>query len=102
MISETSWLTFVGIILQILGFVLMLKYLNKEPTAYDAKKWIDRHIAGHPEWCKDLVEIIIRKGYPNITIDVPRKFYRSWKIVHQIPIFLNISGLILTAIQLLG
>lgn len=94
------WFTFFGIILQILGFILMLKYLNKEPTVFDAKKWIDRHKAGHPEWCDDLIDIIIRKGYPNITIPVPRKFYRSWKINHQIPIYLVIAGLALTMIQL--
>jgi hypothetical protein len=89
----------IAILLQMTGFVLMIKYYDKKPKLQDIQKWTDKYKIRYPE--KYNPEILmqleptdmfseIKSFYP-----VDKRFRRYWEIRRKSPLFLILFGLFL-------
>ena len=89
-----------GITLEILGFVLLLKIpFNQKPTAKEANNWSNKYKISHPGWLTNTRKVVLDERYET-SIDVPNRFYWEWTIKHQIPIYLVILGLVFQILQM--
>ena len=75
MITDSDIIGIFGIALEIIGFVLLLKYdYNRRPTPHDAEKWKEKHKPRYPEWIKDTINIKINEEY-NSSFDTPKNSF---------------------------
>ena len=96
----------IGIIFEISGFVLMIKFYGKKPTEDDWKNWKTRNLVNKGILTiedKDKVTIEMANAPKGLKDDVHRGFVTYWNFISRyLPIGLVIFGLVLQGIQLLA
>ncbi len=95
---------FLGIILEIVRFILMIKFFGKKPTETDWQNWQTRNLTnkGFTKWEEKDISYIEKAHNLRGTQDpVHRRFVRYWDFRSKyVPIGFVIFGLILQGIQM--
>lgn len=100
MVTDSDIIGIFGICLEILGFLLMLKYYNRKLTAKAVHIWKEKNKIGHPEWIDDTIKIELSPEYGS-SLNVPKRFYFFWRLTNQTPIYIVIAGLAIQILQIL-
>lgn len=87
----------VTILLQMLGFILTIKYYDKKPTFQKVKKLLDKEIAKHPDDLKyDIViDLETPAGGRQDTMNVPKSIATYLEIRRKSGLFFVLFGLCL-------
>ena len=97
---------FVGILFEIFGFILMIKFYNKKPAYGNWKNWQTKHLVnkGFEKYEeKDVAEIEMDHSPKGTSEPVHRGFVTHWHIQSKyLPLGSVIFGLALQGIQLLS
>jgi len=104
MIESFEWIGIIGLILEIIGFIFMLKYYGRPFPREEYTKWEKEHVKEDEKksnfveksftWREDF-KIIDWNKQP-----IHKKFWYNWLLKTKVPIIMIIVGLAFQVIQI--
>jgi len=110
MIESFEWIGISGIVLEILGFILLLKWFERTFPMDEYQIWREKHLKneedGHEEKSKKFVyksgEKFKKDGGQIVwnNVAIHKKFWYVWILKTKSPIIMVIVGLVFQVIQI--